>query len=140
MLRMRVFWLEVSIRSRRWDQRIANVVFATQLVAVLVRNWVIAIATERVTSPQTAHREPAAFEGAMLFQGFQSIGRTGWLIAAIEANPWAENQSVSPHWYSDDMGEDIHGLVCSFCKAVESSACMAEKLVVAVTLARPIKT
>ena len=74
MLRMRAFQLEVSIRSRRRDQKIANVVFATQLVVVLVRNWVIAIATERVTSPQTAHREPAAFEGAMLFQGFQSIG------------------------------------------------------------------
>ena len=71
---MRAFRLEVSIRSRRRDQKIANVVFATQLVVVLVRNWVIAIATERVTSPQTAHREPAAFEGAMLFQGFQSIG------------------------------------------------------------------
>ncbi len=55
---------------KRRDQKIANVVFATQLVVVLVRNWVIAIATERVTSPQTAHREPAAFEGAMLFQSF----------------------------------------------------------------------
>ena len=71
---MRAFRLEVSIRSRRRDQKIANVVIATQLVVVLARNWVIAIATERVTSPQTAHREPAAFEGAMLFQGFQSIG------------------------------------------------------------------
>ena len=50
------------------------VVLAIQLVVVLVRNWIIAIAIERVASSQTAHREPAAFEGAMLFQGFQSIG------------------------------------------------------------------
>ena len=103
-------------------------------------NRIIAGTSKGLAPGDTPQRQPPALEPAMGLQRFQSIRRAGGLIAAIEPNPWAENQSVSPHWHSDDMGEDIHGLVCSFCKAVESSACMAEKLVVAVTLARPIKT
>ena len=76
----------------------------------------------------------------MLFQSFQRVSGTSWLITAIEPHPRAENQPVSSHGDRQDVGKNIHGLVCNFCKATESSACIAAKLVLAVTLARPIKT
>jgi len=76
----------------------------------------------------------------MLFQSFQCIGGTGGLITAIEPYPRAKNKPVSSHGDRQNVGKNIHGLVCSFCKATESSACIATKLVLAVTLARPIKT
>jgi len=52
--------------------------------------------------------QPAAFDRPMFLKRFEGIGRTGWLIPAVEANPGAEDQPVGAHGQGDDMGQWVH--------------------------------
>lgn len=62
-----------------------------------------------MTAPDSPRGQPCAFDRTMLFQCLQRIGAAGRLIAAVEPDPWGEDQPIGPHGQGDDMGKRRHG-------------------------------
>lgn len=75
---------------------------------VPIGNRVVAARSPRVAAGDAFGGQPAAFYGAMLFQGFQGIGRAGGLIATIEPNPRRKDQPIGPDGQGGEMGERGH--------------------------------
>lgn len=56
-----------------------------------------------------ADGEPAALEAAVFLQGLERIGRTGGMVAATVADPWAEDQAIGLDRQGECPGKRGHG-------------------------------
>ena len=57
-----------------------------------------------MASAQSAQRQPAAFERAMMFDGLYGVVGTAWMEAALVAYKGAQGQLVEPDEGADRVG------------------------------------
>ena len=107
----------------------------------LIGDIVDAAAAPGVAAGDPTGRQPAALDPAVLLQGFQRIGAAGWMVAAVKADPRAEDQPICPDGQGQDAGERAHLRVpCRMSKACWKSFWSWANGSAAVAFLRPIST
>ena len=70
-----------------------------------LRDWVVAAAAPRVAGEDTLEGEPAAFEEAVLLDGFDAVIRAGGRVATALPYPWRQRHLVD----SDQQDQELSG-------------------------------